>query len=317
MKKILITIISTVVFVGVIWCSAQKAMEGPVATATLKVVDDEGNPVEGAEAGITFQPFVDYSTQKGLTDKSGLFKASAPSDQEIYYGAKKEGYYEATNMSFTYPRQNNWTSVRPELTVLLKKKINPVPMYVKKTYIQMPVLDQPVGFDFEADDWVIPYGKGTHSDFVFTMNCKWESMKNYSSKITLSFSHLQDGILSFKQDIKQGSNLLSMQQAPETGYESIWTQEISAKPTNQYRIWKFDDNINYVFRVRSKVDAQGKVILANYGKIYGNIGFSPNTEGKMPKIWFTCYYNPNNQSRSLEFDQERNLTGGRANDFRP
>ena len=46
---------------------------------TIKVVDEDGQPVEGADVGITFQlPNMNYEfySVKGLSDASGLFSGS-------------------------------------------------------------------------------------------------------------------------------------------------------------------------------------------------------------------------------------------------
>ena len=66
------------------------------------------------------------------------------------------------------------------------------------------------------------------------------------------------------------------------------------------------ENRNYFLRVRSVLDSQGKVVSALYGKIDGDIRFSP-IRSKTCSLMFTYYLNPTANERNLEFDVQRNL----------
>ncbi|HEY5893154.1 MAG TPA: hypothetical protein VIT91_07975 [Chthoniobacterales bacterium] len=52
----------------------------------------------------------------------------------------------------------------------------------------------------------------------------------------------------------------------------------------------------FLFRVRTVLDAKGKVISARYGKIYPGSDFR-----------IAYYFNPTPNSRTLEYDPKRNL----------
>src|SRR5204863_9024831 len=59
----------------------------------------------------------------------------------------------------------------------------------------------------------------------------------------------------------------------------------------------------YFFRIRTSVHASGKIVSANYGKIYGDF------------MDFTYYLNPTPNDRNIEFDPKRNLfTNLKANE---
>jgi len=62
-----------------------------------------------------------------------------------------------------------------------------------------------------------------------------------------------------------------------------------------------------MFRVRSVVDQQGRIIRANYGKIHGPFRLSPRLDGRWA-IDLLYYYNPDG-TPNLEFDPKRNLFG--------
>ena len=57
----------------------------------------------------------------------------------------------------------------------------------------------------------------------------------------------------------------------------------------------YNPNLNYYFRVRTKVDDGGNIVSAYYGKIYGDF------------MQFSYYLNPTPNSRNVEFDPKRNL----------
>jgi hypothetical protein len=60
-------------------------------------------------------------------------------------------------------------------------------------------------------------------------------------------------------------------------------------------------NVRYIFRVRTKLDKDGNIIGANYGKIGGEFEFDPKGA-----IFFGYYFNPDG-TRNLEEDKENNL----------
>lgn len=315
----MLIVIAAISSLGIAWCSTQS----PIATLTLRVVDDEGNPVEGAEAGFSFNVITrsvggilaetGLNAKEILTDRGGLATASSRCTKRVYYGARKEGYYETSSLEYNYkklgPTRLYWAPYNPELTVVLKKIIEPVPMYVRRINTQIPALDKPVGFDLEAGDWVVPYGKGKESDFIFEINSRWRGQYDFDTRMKLTFSSSWDGIFPFHQDEhNRGSSLISMQRAPESGYKNMWIQEVSVSPEERRRRGGVDLKQHFAFRVRAKADDQGKIVAANYGKIYNDIQFGSKViDTELPVIFFTYYYNPNPKSRSLEYDTSRNL----------
>jgi hypothetical protein len=90
----MLIIISIIGLLGVTWCSAQP----PMATLTLKVVDDEGNPVEGAEAMFSFEVIASsvgplatpgVNNKLSITGQDGRATASAGCIRSVYYGVRK------------------------------------------------------------------------------------------------------------------------------------------------------------------------------------------------------------------------------------
>ena len=62
----------------------------------------------------------------------------------------------------------------------------------------------------------------------------------------------------------------------------------------------------FAFRIRTVVDADGKVISSHYGKFYGYPDVGMNPKGR--RLSRLCYFiNPTPNSRNLEWDQKTNL----------
>jgi len=265
-------------------------------TATLKAVDDTGQPVAGAKV------FIDYSVYKepisGLTDTNGIFIAThRDATEDLGFRAEKNGYYpylfEYVKGSYDVARWN------PTQTIILKKKTNPIPMYAKKVNLGMPVFDKPAGFDLMMGDWIAPYGKGVNADLMFTGHLENNSEGDTDYKLTIAFPKNGDGIQEFSapanyQGIIQGSELRSAQEAPADGYQAEWIQTSIRKPGKPIETSK-NVNRNYYFRVHTKLDESGNVVSARYGKIYGDF------------MQFSYYLNPTPNDRNIEFDPKKNL----------
>jgi hypothetical protein len=284
----------------------------------VRVVDDEGKPVEGAEVLTGFEiprlraggPYTEG--HRGLTSRDGLFAVTARTTGVVFYGAKKSGYYDSLGQRFNVRYNERGEAVDTtdnRLTVVLKKIKTPAPMYARKVLLEIPVFGEPLGFDLESGDWISPHGRGRRSDFVFHVTRRLVSLEDFDATARLQFSHPQDGIQPFRAKRDSGSVLLSPQEAPLEGYAGTWERSVGASPQTGRKGWKMEDDINYIFRVRTVVDQAGRIVSANYGKIYGEIA-SGGEAGAIMGLVFTYYFNPKPNNRSLEFDRRNNLAKG-------
>lgn len=302
--------VMSVFFVLLLGCS--RAFDFPEAKISIKVVDEKGNPMEAVNAGISFgepdgkgqQKVV---TEKGMTGPDGIFSASRKTINQIAYGAEKQGYYKSYGRyDFLSHAEGRWLPWNPEMTLVLRKIENPVPMYARDTHmkiITLPVANKSIGFDLIEYDWVAPYGKGKHQDFLFKLTGKYVNDYEFDAKLEISFPNKFDGIQLVKEDRSQGSMLKLPRFAPETGYQSKLTKSKSRSPGNPLKQDSQDDN-NYIFRIRSE-ERNGKLIRAMYGKIQGDIVFDVEKSGNA-SIIMKYYLNPD-YTRNLEFDINRNL----------
>jgi hypothetical protein len=266
---------------------------------TLKVVDEDGKPVRGAEASVaeaaaTSIPF-------GKTRAGGRYSASGTSwGPLLEYGARKKGYYPTEWLRWMPSGETNgqWLPWNPELPVLLRKIGHPTAMYARRLEIRIPEANRPIGLDLMEGAWVAPYGTGIHADFLLELTKRVTDLEDFEVSLTLSFPKEGDGIQEYPvPDYARQCTLRLPALAPEDGYRPTWTRTEGRQPGRAaYGIP--DPDRNFYFRVRS-VTVNGKVLRGFYGKIYGDIKF-------LGKLQFTYYLNPDG-TRNVEFDPKKNL----------
>lgn len=300
-------------------CSSISIVSLPTANAIIKVVNEHGEGIVGAKANVTFskpkgggQGWGEKSNSVNiLTDANGMAEFSGTTTSHIYYGASKEGYY-SSSYHLKYKKVSGVIGFRtylpdnPILTVVLKKKINPAGLYARAykagvEALYLPKTNISIGFDLIEGDWVVPFGKGTHKDFVFKLTGENTAWNKFDVTMELSFSNEGDGILIFETDPLFGSKLRLPHNAPTDGYVPNLNQRYASVPEKMIAN-DFPENRNYFFRVRTKLNNKNNIVSALYGKIHGNIQFAKNG-----LIRLSYYINANENDTNLEFDLNNNL----------
>lgn len=282
----------------------------PKAAITYKVTDEGSAVIAGADVSVSF---ADSKAVEGNTDAGGVFRAEGLSNSgSLPGGVEKEGFYWSRvadpKFNLNDIKDNRWQPWNPTFVVVMKKMVNPIPLYAKRVRTELPVLKGPVGYDLMAGDWVAPHGKGVVSDMVFTGRHGWRALDDYEDGATLTFSNLEDGLQSVYDDPEEGS-VLRLRTAPENGYaDKKWERSFFMHPgLNKHREGERPDQC-YFFRVRTVIK-NGKVESANYGKIYGPIRYQPMRNGGKTSISleFKYFLNPTAKDLNLEFDWKKNL----------
>jgi hypothetical protein len=286
-----------------------NVLAGGDANIILKVIDESGNPIENALVRIAKGGATKKEAFKGVTNSEGIFIKTIDTPDGMVGGAViKDGYYKSDYHHIFYKKRfGRWQPWEKEITVVMRPIINPVPMYMLERFFEIPEHDKEIGFDLFAADWVEPYGKGTVSDFIFIISRDFESIDQFDAIMSIKFNNEYDGIIKVIDDrggiYGIGSIFRLPRIAPEEGYVSSLIKKSSAGISG----WHSDnkDDINYIFRVRSEVDNDGKLVKAIYGKILGDIRFV-SLAGKKGGFKMRYYLNPD-WTRNLEFDPKRNL----------
>ena len=297
------------------------ATHGGKAKMSFYVIDDDGNAVESATVRAAF--YFDPKKQGMIisqTDTNGLCSVEGVTHMDVSYQILKDGYYR-TDGHYVFGMvdppvvDNRWQPWSPTNTVVLKKVKAPVPMYVNKVEVAIPVFNRPVGFDLEKGDWVFPYGKGNQTDMRFFATGKFDSNLERNSFLEITFPNQKDGIKSLgipvRPEFNDRSMFTSPYLAPESGYTTNWIYERKITRNGAERINPSPrENMEFFFRVRTVLNGKGEIISAQYGKIYGDIICDFVDEDNLG-VYFTYYLNPTPNDRNLEFDPDKNLFGGR------
>ena len=287
---------------------------------SFRVVDDLGAPVSEGEVKVsTFSHWVpgegfgrdEYDQRRAPLDKKGEVSFEVPNIRgDVEYAIYPQGkYYPVTMQSYRFKEVKNgrWEPWNPEVTVIIPRMINPIPLYARKIGL-MPRVRIPdaekVGFDLVESDWVSPHGKGKRADLFFeyrTIVPMLDEAKVFECALTVSFANEGDGILPYPAQLKR--RLWELPRlAPAEGYAPKFVKTFGRSKEGEALTPYDREDQNYFFRVRTVIDPSGKVISALYGKIHGDIVFDA-----LRQVRFTYYLNPTSLDRNLEFDPKRNL----------
>lgn len=278
----------------------------PEGKITLQVIDENGNTMSGIEVAVGFDG-TKVKAFKGYSDASGLFSASYETAGGVSYAAKKDGYYDSHGkVNLQNIEGNRWVPWNPTVQLTLRKIENPVPMYARDTQmfgLTIPAIGEAIGFDLILYEWLPPYGNGKNADFIFRLDKRYVSEYDFESTLTITLSNKFDGIQLVADSYSNGSYFKLPRFAPDSGYQTKIVRFMKRTPGGKLES-DFDDSSNFIFRVRSEVKDK-KLIRAMYGKIQGDIKYSPRSS-KTASLSFTYYLNPD-YTRNLEFDLKQNL----------
>jgi len=306
--------------------SCGEEFQFPKAKITVRVVDEQGNPVEGAEASITFVRHYHSGTkrdrEKRTTGKDGELTATGRSGDKIFMGASKAGFYK-THGDYQYPPEmlgeERWEPWNPTVDLPLRRIGNPAPMYAREFFNtilpEATLTEGGVGYDLLAGDWVEPHGKGTVKDMVFTLKRNYVAEDDFKAELRITMPNPGDGFSPISpEEILEGSELPLPPTAHEKGYvpSLVLFQEI------QPRVRPMTNTVEpkadcFFLRVRTRLGPDGKAESAMYGKLVGPFNWHirpiPSTNTTASISLFTYYVNPDG-TRNVEFDPKRNLLQG-------
>jgi hypothetical protein len=285
-----------------------RVVDMPEAMFTVKLLNEDGTPFSGGTVNAGFNITTSYwsdgskdRVETGVTDVNGVFVFRGKTIGEWGCGFDALGYYRFSNGSTVGTNKANgrWEPWNPTYTLIAKKIVKPIPMYAKRVETAIPDFNVALPYDLSVGDWVEPRGKGKIADIVFSAKLDQRSESDYDYALTVSFSNMGDGIQTFDAPLNFGSELKSPRYAPEEGYQPDYVQTRNRQPGQIERgNYAQDGNRNYLLRVRTVLDEDGKVKSAQYGKVYGDF------------LNFTYYLNPTPNDRNMEFDPKRNLLKG-------
>jgi hypothetical protein len=276
---------------------------------TFTVVDSEGKPLEGVLIEAS-RP--GPGNAEGTTDDAGQLVLDLPGGASLSVHAYKFGYYKTGGElwrggMYRGPEGRLVAREMPDaFTIELKEVRHAVYMRNERFRGIAPVAEEPVGYDFRVGDWVAPYGKGVTEDIRFHFTDLYIDEESYAGTMVVSFPNEGDGIQPFTAarpfSMEFGSNLAPPHKAPIDGYQPGLSYSVAHREGESYQGYK-EKGRNYIFRTRTVLDPQGKILQACYGWILGEIEFDPR-DPRGPQLAFAYYFNPDPdpEERSLEYN---------------
>ena len=282
MRKLIITLTLTTIALA---ASAERVK------STFNIFDDWGAPVTNACLEIvtprdaytlSWNGSIPHTKHFTMTDEKGIASCSFASPQRcftVYIIAP--GYYpeEKSNISFGSTNEIN-------VPILMRKIIKPISM-IKTKLVCLPFPSDKGTFyvDLEKGDWVLPGRKGVVADLSVEYSCHdSEGRTESTAKITF----LSGGAYKRKKIV---SSCFQSEYSADTNevFNASFLHSLSFDTKghgNRISSLALEKDEYLVFRTRVVRDKDGKIVSANYGKIYGEIAAFRNFGYRR------CFFNP-------------------------
>ena len=254
--------------------------DGAVGRYTYRVIDDEGNVVSNALAHVWFRSYGRTQDKKDwvvASDTNGMFTVEHRFNEIFSVGIDKEGYYHSQDSInyFAMPelpvKDDKWQPYGELRTIVLKRIRNPSKMNGAASYVdfKIPAYDVWVGFDFDENQFVAPYGNGKFSDVLLRFSLKTKNRNDYHMSMDVSFTNqMFAGAYVLKQDSQ--SEMKSVYNAdPGASFAQSLKYQYDRPVRNGSLQEKLAEDEYLVFRTRTVVDEKGELVSSRYGKIYG------------------------------------------------
>ena len=302
----------------------ELSIKGALARVAFKVVDQDGAAVPGAKVwgGFSANLIRDSVLVDGVTNTNGEFIAQGKCNEFLRVDITKDGYYRSEEkINFWRSKADpvvvdgRWQPYGETRTVVLKKIRNPYAVKVfsdEQCICKIPAFGQWLPFDMERSDWLAPYGNGVHDDvllrFQKKLTDKWYEFAFSMEACFTNNPHAGVYIrpIDAYSDLKTGYHADT--NAVFATYYAFSLDSMSKKKVG------LDENSYLVFRTRTRVDENGKLVGAHYGKYsrgwrsdakemgFGAGCFNPvendtNIEGDQPLLYAIRNYGSTNYGK--------------------
>lgn len=310
-------------------------MASGATSVTVRVADgDSGEPIKDAVVEIEFPAGMakDGTICGGIrtrkTNAQGMCSGSGTAAAKyVNIRVEKDGFYESCKKAALLLDEDMHECTEFSIvTVALMRVMHPIPLFVGEEPNCRPrdmfgKGTNTLEFDLMAGDYLPPAGRGKVADIVFTREkCEllgkyriWDDTFKAETRdiVRVHFPNPGDGIVSMLPD---HPSKLRVRTAPADGYLPDYISWRMKTMDGVVRSWEKDPNL--AFRIRTKLDGQGRVVFAHYGKIYHGLGFGQNYndekvgEHRVEQMRFLYYLNPTPTDMNLEYDMHHNLNKG-------
>ena len=276
------------------------------AQVWIKVVDQDGDVVPDAKiwGGFTCGGGMnDYVLVDGFTDTNGLYVAEGRCNEILRFEVRKEGYYRTSikiefwrTKSDPKVKDGKWQPYGETRTVVLKRIQNPHEMLGPDCPPQrkVKIYDKWLGFDLEKGDFLPPMGVGAESDMLVRFRLNGRMPHDWSIMMDVSFTNNPyAGACRLKKD-----GWSDMKSSYYADTNAVYQTDFTFKYCHEKGVYPYSDKLNQdeymIFRTRTKVDRDGKLVSARYGKLYGPWNFEDAGGSQIYKVFLNAKDNDAN-----------------------
>ena len=325
------------IMLTIIWFASNALADN--ARFYVQVLDVEtGMPVKDALVRGTFESryprwanateFSDFSNKTGV-DGRLFFSGETNCGEAGFRIVKTQSHYGSPWIDVPYEKKRKlpftwWQPDNIVVTVLLQRIERPIPLFVKQLFyrgydsVSSNYFDIGKGkmqFDLLKGSFLPPIGRGEYADICFT-RLEREDLgigTNFNGRTSLAY---RDGMM--VEFLGDGNGLIEIpskktdgikiRTAPLEGYKADYLVTKGKDKSVKYFTSSNPDR-NFAFRIRTKKDADGRIVSTYYGKIYGDIVIKKpyGVEELVAAPSFMYYLNPKPLDRNLEWDMKTNL----------
>ena len=285
-------------------------------TERLHVVDELGMPVSTARVWGGLQTGMglnDFTPVDGFTNSNGVYVVTGTVNGMISLRVYKSGYYSTETCSSCSDNQGRAARSADgpvDKKVILKSIKNPVHMEgtTRRKDFKVPRYDEWLGFDLELCDFVSPVGAGKVQDVLIRFSLQDKALNDYHMRMDVSFTNnVSAGVYEKKMDSYSELRSAYVANTNEV-YVSTISYHYDRSPRQPVAEKILGKGEYLVFRVRTKVDADGRLISAHYGKIYGPWNFVGPGGMQLPFVKFNQVPNDVNLEDSDTSDYSKRRT---------
>lgn len=280
---------------------------GAMAKIRYRVIDDEGAPVSNVVAHVWFSSYARHQDDAEwfvTTDTNGMFTVEHRTNESLDCGFDKEGYYHSSDKILFRERKDvlakvkdgKWQPYGETRTVVLKRIKNPHEMLGPDCPPQrkVKIYDKWLGFDLEKGDFLPPMGVGAESDMLVRFRLNGRMPHDWSIMMDVSFTNNPyAGACRLKKD-----GWSDMKSSYYADTNAVYQTDFTFKYCHEKGVYPYSDKLNQdeymIFRIRTKVDRDGKLVSARYGKLYGPWNFEDAGGSQIYKVFLNAKDNDAN-----------------------
>ena len=311
-------LIFSVMAMGVTTLSFDAYARVALAQVRIKVVDQDGTVVPGARVwgGFTCGSRMnDYVLVDGQTDTNGVFVAHGNCNEFLRVDVTKDGYYQTEDKIFFWRttadpkvKDGKWQPYDETRIVVLKRIQQPHDMIGtdRPPQRKIKIFDEWLGFDLGKGDFLPPVGDGRDADVLVRFRLSGKMPYDWSIGMDVSFTNYPyAGAYLLKKD--GWSDMKSVYQADTNAhYLTELSFHYTREKGNRHPIVeKLDKDEYLVFRTRTKVDCEGRLVSARYGKLYGPWHFEDAGGSQIHKVFLNEVDNDVNLEDQWTIDESK------------